>query len=143
MTRIIVAIAVLVGAPTIVGFRGGLSPGVIAAVVLGLRGAYIAARPFRAGRQAEVDHVRMVAVGAGLVGFRGAFGGRFRSRLWSAFWSRFRGAFWSRFRSAFWSRFWGAFGSDIFSCFLGIGAESKGEQKEKSQNGSCHVCWVV
>ena len=62
------AVAVLVGLPRVLtALHGRLAPGVIAAVVLGLRGINVAASPLRARGKTQVNQVGMVAVGAGLV----------------------------------------------------------------------------
>ena len=71
MAGLLRSIAMDVAAPTVSGFLLRLAPGIVAAVCLRRVGSHIAARPLRAGGQAEVDEVRVVVVGAGEVGLWG------------------------------------------------------------------------
>ena len=62
------AVAMGVGIPVVTGLLRSLAPCEVAAVVLGLLRAHVATGPLRAARQAEVNQMRMMRVGAGGVG---------------------------------------------------------------------------
>ena len=60
---------ILVGQMIIDGLLFRFAPGIIATEGLRLVGIHVAARPFRAGRQSEVDEVRVVVVGTNEIGW--------------------------------------------------------------------------
>ncbi len=68
MTVFLTAVAMGIGAPIILRFRLRLAPSVVITVAFGLVGSHVAARPFRAGGKAEVNHMWMIVVGAREIG---------------------------------------------------------------------------
>ena len=67
MTKIsiIIIVSPLVRLPVILALRARLTPSIVVAIALRRACPHVAARPLRARGQAEVNHVRVVRVGAG------------------------------------------------------------------------------